>query len=1003
MTKKLRPASLASSENARPRPSVSRLSGRRIGADILALATAGSLAVTGLPAATAAEPEAMTQERVDAANNAYNDVATVLEFISMSDPEFSGSATTDKTTEDVAYEAAIPHFTRVADWASAIGFSVEAVVANGDVVGANEPEYNAHQAGNSERPAGWYRATERIMRESFPDAHVLLPHGNHDIADLMGDVLAEQREGRTPEWFFPRAEDNYVSNFHATINGIDFIGLDYNGAATFGYTNQRTGYQQFLRDTLASIEAAPDYDASKPIFVYIHSGFGGTSLGGPFRGVWDIAGPDLQTILSGYPQAVLGSAHAHFSSHPETSIYQKDFTVYEPGSMNYIYQDVPGDFLGGGYFSGNQGDPANGVSQKSVTFVSVLETGETVIRRYDVTQDRWIGMPWVIDASQGVAGFTYTDALRSTIAPWWSADAAITASEVTETSATLGFTHALDDELVNYYEISIADRAGNPVSFTANQVPDFGNNAPRSFTGSFKAYSRFFMTPNTMGFDIAGLEAATRYQVSVTAFDDFQNESEVLTGEFRTAGTLTFPEFPEDPTPPPAGAFLSMDFEGDLADDGTAADSAPIPATVGNVTFVPSGRPGATDLVARIGGGNGSFINLGQRPEYDLGTESDISIAFWANVVPNSGYGAILSNKNWANWYRAGINVAPQLTNMSKLEFTLGDGTNGVYVTGDVANYGNSWHHMAFTVNRETNIARTYMDGVLVRENSIASVGSMTSGLDMVIGTDGSRLYPTALDIDELRMWTNTLTPDEIRRIYMDGSNAEAIAALNGAIAYAEDLLEILSIDAANGRVVDETLTAAVEQAIADAELVLGETEPEWAALSAAYEALRVAVEAAEAQPVEYLFQAEALNGSISPESGVVELGADLAFTLTPAEGHQIADSTVTVSGAENYLLEGNVLTVQGATGPVSVAVAFAAVDVPDVGDGTGDGTDGTGDGTGTGNNGSGSGTGTLTETGSASVSGLWIAGLGVMSLGAAALLWFAGNRMRSRENELTA
>src|SRR5699024_5722845 len=120
-------------------------------------------------------------------------------------------------------------------------FQADAVVVNGDVVGANEPEYNNHIAGNSEVPASWYRATERVVSESFPDSQVLLTQGNHDIADLMGDVLAEAREGKSPEWFYPRAEDDYVSNFHATINGVDFIGLDYNGTATFGYTGQRTG------------------------------------------------------------------------------------------------------------------------------------------------------------------------------------------------------------------------------------------------------------------------------------------------------------------------------------------------------------------------------------------------------------------------------------------------------------------------------------------------------------------------------------------------------------------------------------------------------------------------------------------------------------------------------------------------------------------------------------------------------------------------------------------
>ncbi len=76
----------------------------------------------------------------------------------------------------------------------------------------------------------------------------------------------------------------------------------------------------------------------------------------------------------------------------------------------------------------------------------------------------------------------------------------MTASDIAEESLTLRFDQAKDDELVNHSEVEIRDQAGNPVPFTANQVPDFGSNAPKSVAGSFKAYSRFYMTPNTMGF-----------------------------------------------------------------------------------------------------------------------------------------------------------------------------------------------------------------------------------------------------------------------------------------------------------------------------------------------------------------------------------------------------------------------------------------------------------------------------------------------------------------------
>lgn len=1030
-----------------PRPHSRTRNHRRFGAGFVAFAAAGSLVFTGLPApaasatethtARAAEAtettvtaEPMTQERIDAANNAYNDAAAIIEFVSMSDPEFLGPPTAEKTSEEIAYDAASPHYIRIAEWAQTHGISIDAVVANGDVVGANQPEYDAHLAGDDEKTAGWYRAMHRVMHENFPDAHVLLTHGNHDITTIMGEVLTEAREGLEPEWFFPRKEDDYVSNFHVTLNGIDFIGLDYNGLEPFGYVNQRNGYQQFLRDTLSSIEAQPDYDPAKPIFVYIHSGYAGSTLGGPFRGVWDLAGPDLFTILSDFPQAVLGSAHTHFSAHPEASIFQKDFTTYETGAMSYIYQDVPADFIGGGYFGGNQGDPVAGVSQKTVTFVSVLETGETIIRRFDVTQNRWIGMPWVVDTSNGTEGFLYTDEQRSTIAPWWGESAQITVTDLSESAGTIRFDHAFDDELVNHYRVAITDLTGNPVSFTANQVPDFGSNAPKSFNGSFRAFSRFYMAPDSMGFEITGLELATNYRVSVTAFDDFNNESEALTGVFRTTGVLEFPEFPEAPVPVTDDAFLSMAFEGDLTDEGSGAADAPAYTAVGNVTFVPTTRAGASGEVVRIAAGTSSYVDLGNRPEFDLGTDKDITISFWANVTTVTGYGAILSNKNWANWYRAGINIAPENRDTSKLEFTLGDGTNGVYATGGVENYLNSWHLMTVTVDRTRNIASTYMDGQLAKEASIAGVGSMTSGLNMLLGIDGSKSYGIGVELDDLQMWSSALTAEQVHGLYAGDNVSSERDALARALQYANELVEAMQIEAENGRVFDAELSAELGAAIDASTLVLNDAEADREALAAAYVALRGAVEAAESQDVQYSFEVVAVNGSVSPESGVVALAGSLELQLVAAEGYQVADAVIEVTGAQSHTVASDVLTVAGVTGPVRVLVEFAEVpvveppvDEDDDGDGTGDGDgtdegDGTGDGDGSGDGDTGTDTGggytgetdtdtdtgtgsdatgdNLSTTGATPLTGLLIAGALAVTLGAGVLLLAYGRRLRT-------
>lgn len=1006
----------------RPMNARSRAEGslrRAVSGGVITATVALALLVPAFPAAaiapaSAPDAEPMSQQRIDAANDAYNGADTALEFITMSDTELGGSATADKTAEQVAYEGAKPHFQAIRSWVDAKGFEPRLVIDNGDVVGANDPEYTAHLAGDSEKVAGWYRAVERVMRESFPESQVLLTQGNHDIADLMGTTFESAREDApadAPEWFYPNAATGYVSNFHTTIDGVDFIGLDYNGTSTFGYGGQRSGYQTFLTATLQEIAARPDYDPGKPIFVSIHSGYAGTSLGGPFHGDYDLAGPDLQRILAGYPQVMLGSAHTHFSSNPETSIFQKDFTVYENASMNYIYQDVPGDFVGGGYFGGNQGDAASGVPQKSANFVSVLADGTTVIRRFDVTHQRWIGMPWVIDTAKGTSGFTYTAAQRSTIAPWWGASA-VTATDVTEESLMLRFDQAEDDELVNYYEVEIRDQAGDPVSFTANQVPDFGSNAPKSVTGSFKAYSRFYMTPNTMGFDIRGLKAAKNYSVTVTAYDDFQNASEPLIGTVRTAGDLVFPEFPDAPAPAPDGEFLHLAFEGDLGDTGTHAGTAPAATPVGSVSYVASDRPGASGTAVRIGGGASSYVDLGSRPEFDLGTDKDLTISFWTKVTGVSGYGAIISNKNWANWYRSGINLAPEGTNTGKLEFTLGDGTNGVYATGDVGEYRASWHHMTVTVDRSRNVASTYMDGVPAKETSIADIGSMTSGLNMLVGVDGSKSYGLGLDMDDLRMWDTALTGTDIAALFAADDSAAETAALTQAVEYATELMSANAVEAANGRVFDQALGETLATATSDSSALLSGSvaaldaaaaraagaAPSKQQLRTSFDALKSAVDAVEAQTVRFLYRTEVRGGTLSPAEGVADRGGVVRLALAPADGFRIAGSTVTVSGVASFAVEGSELVLTGVESRVLASVEFALADDGGPGEG-GNGNGGTGNGN-TGNGGTGTNPGsdessnTLATTGAEATMGWVWTGLAATLL--AAGVWLLRLRRRS-------
>lgn len=870
--------------------------------------TISSVAMTPWSVQAKEKNEGITQEKIDAANDAYNNAKTQIEFLTMSDTEFGGKPEDISQTQQMSYEAQNYLYRRIRDWAHEKNFQINAIMDNGDVVGGNDPESEKEYA------KGWYAAVEQVFTENFGDSDpvVMLANGNHDFADVMGEVLDERHKDDS-RWFYGDSDSKYVGNFHVEVNGFDFITLDYNGESTFGYSGQQTGYQEFLTKTLEEISSAEDYDPKKPIFVQAHSGYQGTTLGGQWAGVYDTMGMDVQNILADYPQAVLFSAHTHFPVEEESAIYQKNFTVVENGSMNYIYKDVPGDFIEGGYLdTGNSEIP-----EKTCNFISVLEDGTTVIRRFDVSNERWIGMPWIVDTTNGKEGFRYTDSQRSKIKPWFDETAQMHVSDVTETGVTFGFDQAEDDQLVNHYEVSIKDSfTKQPAVMKVKQIPVKGEAAEKSVSGTFRSLSRYYYRPNTMLFELSGLEPGRGYSVEIYAIDDFGNRSDKpLTGMFQTAGELSFPEIeggtvlPEDIE---SGKYFEMNFE-----DSLAEEIGKTKGTVhGNVGYTESYRSDFGKAVT-IGGSSSDYVDLGSREEWNLGTDKDLTINFWTKVNSCTGYGAIISNKNWSDWYRKGINIAPEGTNTEKLEFTLGDDSVGVYATGQVPQYHGSWHMMTFTIDRTNQIARTYMDGKLYQETSIAEVGDMTSGLNMLLGVDGGGSYGnTAFDMDKLEMWNRALEEADIQTYY--NVTRDLSAVMKEAIHYAEYRLQEIEQNQEN-QAYNEKLTQSLKDAVERAKTA--ETDK----MLEVYQNLKECVTAVEQQPVCYAVNIYVENGAVSPKYQIVDKGESAVFTLLPNDTFQIEESNITTDGKSAWHVEGDKLIVEEIVASTKICVLFAS------------------------------------------------------------------------------
>ena len=142
-----------------------------------------------VPAAAASgdagDAEPMTQEKVNAANEAYNEENAILEIISMSD------------THVASYDSKQSAFQSIGDWAETIGFDTDVVMVDGDVEANERLEFeNSSQV--------YYNAVIQLVDETFgKDMTVLYAVGNHDRpGDYMMPMFCEAKKAGRPNCYF---------------------------------------------------------------------------------------------------------------------------------------------------------------------------------------------------------------------------------------------------------------------------------------------------------------------------------------------------------------------------------------------------------------------------------------------------------------------------------------------------------------------------------------------------------------------------------------------------------------------------------------------------------------------------------------------------------------------------------------------------------------------------------------------------------------------------------
>ncbi|ULL14152.1 hypothetical protein DVH26_06665 [Paenibacillus sp. H1-7] len=581
---------------------------------------------------------------------------------------------------------------------------------------------------------------EQLTRKNWTNLTVQIAIGNHDAS------VAEVKQYYPTDWFTDQTNGYYEK----TIGGYSFFFLNANNY------NGDTGQRNWLKGRLAALTADPA-NLNKPIFITLHHPVTGTVMDGQ-----QAANPNLYTDLKDYPQVVVFSGHSHLNINDDRSIYQKDFTTVNVGSMSYVEVDH-------GYSAVTEEGLIDGRFEFPVQqsqFVEVYKD-RIEIERIEYNGDAgsvyvggvWqgagqqtsfrsagalAGNKWVVKLEGGTkeeikSNFTYTQTNRNKTAPQFPANPDLKVLPGTNNVPVLSFNQAKDDQSLHHYEIKVYNQRTAQVVKSYNVLSDY----------------YFSPIPNEMNIPMTGLSPATSYVITVAAVDAYGNKSAPLQSFYRTDGTP--PELtPIDPNTMWNQLVSDMKFDGNLNED--AAGVTGLATMAGNVTYI----AGKSGQAASIAAGNANYIDLGGRPDLNFGN-GDFTVSFW-HTGNLAGDQTVLSNKNWNSGKNPGWYIGPATAN--NMTLNMADGTNRIDYSAQ--GVGTEWHYFTISVDRTNKMATTYVDGVMKANKDLTALGasSMDTPYHIILGADGNKGNGGAtVTLDDLKIWKRALTATEAKAL----------------------------------------------------------------------------------------------------------------------------------------------------------------------------------------------------------------------------------------------
>ncbi len=365
----------------------------------------------------------------------------VLSFGAVSDIHITGSTTSSDTKK---YEKALQLLKKYA------GGKLDAITIAGDISSSSY---------SSSIGTAFKTVTDQ---ELGANANVFFVSGNHDaqsnewstLSALYND-LAKYTQNDLP------SSQHERGNRHMVIGGYHYLAvnmMDYWNGSEAMFNNQDL---EWLADEL---EAARADAPGQPIFVYVHAGVYGTTYGSDLYTGTYWGSKKIYSYLENYPEVVTFSGHVHFPLMDQRTIWQKDFTSLNCGSVQYMA-------IESGYLqSGSKTTIDNGGTISGGLLVQVDKNNNLKITRLNFAKDAVIKEPFYISAPDlenetNLLHYNEDYFHLENTAPAFSLGAMASGS-INGSNLNLNFDAATDDDMVHHYLVDIKDLASGKVQST---------------------------------------------------------------------------------------------------------------------------------------------------------------------------------------------------------------------------------------------------------------------------------------------------------------------------------------------------------------------------------------------------------------------------------------------------------------------------------------------------------------------------------------------------------